>query len=54
MPTNPKIFELGATSVDSQGRGNQRTPTNPKFTTQTQYSSSLRASSLLNSSLSRL
>ena len=44
MPTNPKIFELGATSVDSQGRGNQRTPTNPKFTTQTQYSSSLRAS----------
>tara|TARA_R100000951_G_scaffold40639_2_gene34428 strand:+ start:34717 stop:41325 length:6609 start_codon:yes stop_codon:yes gene_type:complete len=44
MPTNPKVFELGATSVDSQGRGNQRTPTNPKFTTQTQYSSSLRAS----------
>jgi len=44
MPTNPKIFELGATSVDSQGRGNQRTPTNPKFTTESQYSSSLRAS----------
>lgn len=44
MPTNPKIFELGATTVDTASTGNKNVPTNPKFTTQTQYSSSLRAS----------